>query len=323
VKRALYLIGLLLAVVVAGCGRKPSAGGEGDISGELVIFHAGSLAVPFKEIASAFEKDNPGIKVLREAAGSRACARKISDLGRPCDVMASADYTVIDTLLIPEHADWNIRFATNEMTVVYHKASKGSGGINSGNWHEVLMREDVRFGRSDPNADPCGYRAVLTMQLAEKHYGTAGLARKMLQKDVGYIRPKETDLLALLEANEIDYIFLYRSVAEQHGLDRVLLPDEVNLKKPGLAATYKVASVDISGKKPGETVTKRGAPMVYGVTIPRNAPNPDAALAFVKFLLASAKGMAVMEKKGQLSAVPSFTDTYDKIPEQLRRYAKR
>ena len=59
----------------------------------------------------------PKVKVLREATGSRTAARKISELHRPADIMASADYTVIDALLIPEHAQWNIKLATNEMVI--------------------------------------------------------------------------------------------------------------------------------------------------------------------------------------------------------------
>jgi len=69
--------------------------------GRLIVFHAGSLSIPFKEMGEAFTKKYPGVKIQREAAGSRTCARKITDLKRPCDVMASADYTVIQNLLLP------------------------------------------------------------------------------------------------------------------------------------------------------------------------------------------------------------------------------
>ena len=297
--------------------------GSNEPSGKLTIFHAGSLSVPFKEISDAFMKKYPKVKVLREAAGSRTCARKITDLERGADIMASADYTVIDKLLIPEYASWNIKFASNEMAIVFHHGSKGANEISTKNWHKVLQRDDVIFGRSNPNADPCGYRAVLTMQLAEKYYQKTGLAEKLISKNQNYIRPKETDLLALLESSAIDYIFLYRSVAEQHGLDFVLLPDEVNLKRPELTNYYKTAAVDISGKEPGTTITKKGAPMVYGITIPKNAPNPDAAMAFMKFLLDENQGMAVMKKNGQPSMVPSMSESYDAIPEELKKYAKQ
>lgn len=291
------------------------------LSGELVIFHAGSLSVPFREIGTAFMRAHPAVTIRAEAAGSRACARKISDLGRRCDVMASADYEVIETLLVPGHADWCIKFAANEMTVVYRDGSSRAGEIDAGNWFEILLDGGVRFGRSDPNIDPCGYRSVLTMKLAERHYGREGLAAKLLAKDLRYIRPKETDLLALLETGEIDYIFLYRSVAAQHGLKTFLLPDEVNLKRADLAGLYGTVEVSLSGKRPGETIVRAGAPMVYGVTIPKNAPNAEAAHAFVRFLLEGDGGMAIMERNGQPSVVPSPTATWERIPEALKPFA--
>ena len=235
--------------------------------------------------------------------------------------MASADYTVIDELLIPDHAAWNIKFAANEMTIVYHESSRMADRIGADNWHEVLLMENISFGRSDPNSDPCGYRTVLTAKLAEIHYGIDGLAERLLGKDNEYIRPKETDLLALLETNAIDYIFLYRSVAEQHGLEYVILPDEINLKKPELADRYAAVSVEVSGREPGTHITKTGAPMVYGITIPGNAPNPELAVRFVAFLLDGSKGLAIMERNGQPSLVPSPTDTYDRLPEELKGYA--
>jgi len=322
--RALTL--LLGAVIVSGSLFMLSRGGEekSEKSAEqkLIVFHAGSLSVPFRKISRMFIKENPGVTVLLEAAGSRSCARKISDLGRICDVMASADYTVIDNLLIPEHASWNIKFASNEMAIVYSQHSKRHGEINAGNWYRVLLDPEVAFGRSDPDADPCGYRAVLTMELAEKHYGSSGLAGRLLEKDNRFIRPKETDLLALLETGTIDYIFLYRSVAQQHGLSFLVLPDEVNLTNPELTDMYGSVSVEISGKKPGEKIVKRGAPMVYGITIPSNSPSPQLARKFVDFMLDSEKGIKVIEDAGQPSMVPSPSETYRAIPAVLKKHAK-
>ncbi len=289
---------------------------------KLIVFHAGSLSVPFKLISKEFEKENPGVKVLLEADGSRKCARKISDLNKACDIMASADYTVIDQLLIPDFADWNIKFASNEMTIVYHEGSKYSTEINEANWTKILLKEDVAFGRSEPNSDPCGYRAVLTSKLAETFYSKEGISNKILAKDINYIRPKETDLLALLESNTIDYIFLYRSVAQQHGLKYLILPDSINLKLAELKDYYSNVSTDISGKKPGEMITKTGAPMVYGITIPKNAPNPKLAEKFVQFVLEKEKGMKIMEEMGQASLIPAKSESFDNIPETLQKYAK-
>jgi molybdate/tungstate transport system substrate-binding protein len=307
-------IGFLAAAVMTN--EKPS-----EVSGQLIIFHAGSLAVPFKQICDEFKRFHPKVEIVREAAGSRLCARKITDLHRPCDVIASADYTVIDALLIPEYADWNIRFATNEIVIAFREDTHRAAKISKDNWHDILLDKRVAFGRSDPDADPCGYRAVLTIMLAERFYNRHGLAGKMLAKDQRYIRPKEVDLLALLEVGELDYIFTYRSIAEQHGLEYLMLPDEINLKKAGFADLYKSASIRLTGKKPGTFITKTGTPIVYGVTIPRDAPNRELALAFLAFLLDADKGGAILERNGQASIVPAPTDTFDKLPEALRVFA--
>ena len=314
-RRLLPLCPALMLIATA------AAGDPAQVSGDLMVFHAGSLSTPFAQIAAAFEQAHPAVRVLREAAGSRACARKIADLGRTCDVFASADYSVINTLLIPGHADWCIRFASNEMAIAYTPSSRHAGEIGRDNWYRTLLRDDVAFGRSDPNADPCGYRTVLTAKLAEKHYREPGLAERLLHKDRRYIRPKETDLLALLEVGAIDYVFIYRSVAQQHKLKYVALPDEVNLKKPELTDWYRCATVEVSGKKPGEVLVKRGEPMIYGVTIPKNAPNRAAALAFVAFLLNDKKGLAIMQTNGQPSVVPAPSATYADVPAELKQFA--
>ena len=312
----IFLISALISLLVLSCSGSRE-------EGKLIVFHAGSLSVPFSQIAAQFEEENPGVEVSLEAAGSRRCARKISELDRECDVMASADYEVIDQLLIPEHAGWNIRFATNEMALAFMRGNRKARGLSGRNWYEILQRDDVTFGRSDPDSDPCGYRTVLTLKLAEKYYGVDGLAMSLLEKDQEYIRSKETDLLGLLEAGALDFIFIYRSVARQHDLGIQLFPDEINLKTPDFADYYSTVSVKISGKKPGEFIERKGAPMVYGVTIPGNSPSPDLALKFVEFLLDSEKGLKIMERNGQPPLVPSSTSTYDALPERLRKFAEK
>ncbi len=306
---------VITLLFVAGCSSNQS-----NKSDELIIFHAGSLSVPMKDVITAFNEEFPEIKVMTEASGSRDCARKIADLNKDCDIMASADYTVIDELLIPEFAKWNIRFASNEMVLVYTEKSHYANVIDATNWFEILLKDEVTYGRSDPNSDPCGYRTVLVSELAEQYYQIPGYSEKLLAKDLNYIRPKETDLLALLEVNSLDYVFIYRSVAVQHDLNFVVLPNQINLENSEYADFYKQASVQISGKKMGEWITKTGEPMIYGITIIENAPNKENALKFTNFLL-SEKGMEIMEENGQPSKVPSYTNTYSEIPETLKKYA--
>ena len=286
---------LFLVLVCFGCGKR---GGDGADS-ELVIFHAGSLSVPFAKLAKIYEARYPDVKVLAESAGSRHCARKVSELGRRCDVLASADYKVVENLLMGEYADLNTCFATNEMAIAFAPKSRLADKFRADNWWEVLLDGDVAIGRSDPDSDPCGYRALMVFQLAEKHYGVDGLAGKLAAKDK-FIRPKETDLLALLQSGQIDYVMIYRSVALQHGLEILELPVEINLSSEKYSDFYSQAKVQVSGKEPGQTITRTGEAMVYSVTIPKTVRNLPAAEAWVELLL-SDEGRAVMEACGQKS----------------------
>ena len=315
-KISLLFVSTLISICMSGQQKNDK------ISGDLIIYHAGSLSFPFKEIAAEFNKLYPDVKVLMESAGSVASARKITDLNRPCDILASSDYGVIDNMLIPKYADWNIKFVSNELSIVYQEKSRLANQINSKNWFEILMKKEVAFGRADPNADPCGYRTVISLQLAEKYYKKPGLAKMISDKDQNYIRPKEVDLIAILESGSIDYIFVYRSLAIQHHLKYITLPDEINLKNMNFASQYATATIEINGKEPGKKEIMKVEPIVYSVTMLRNAPNKPAAIAFLHFLLSREKGMKIMEKDGQSSVIPMATQNYDKLPKELKSFAK-
>jgi molybdate/tungstate transport system substrate-binding protein len=312
-KRTVILI-FLAACSFAGCLSRTDKR-----TGEIIIFHAGSLSVPFKEIADIYQEKNPGIMVLSEPAGSLVCARKVTELKRPCDIVASADYFVIDELLIPEYASWAVRFSTNELVIAYQPKAKHSDEISSENWYEILMRDDVIFGRSDPDADPCGYRTVMLFKLAEKYYRVNGLADKMTAKNRDFIRPKEVDLIALVESNAIDYMFQYKSVAIQHGLNYIALPSEINLGNPNNNTLYSSVSLEVTGSSPGSRMTVRGEYINYSLTVLKDAPNEEAAIDFVSFLLSPA-GMEILRKNGQDPLTPLISEQPDLVPEKLRKY---
>jgi molybdate/tungstate transport system substrate-binding protein len=290
---------------------------EVELEGKIIVFHAGSLTEPLAVLTEAFKAKHPAVTFETEASGSNEAARKISELGREADIMMSADYAVIDKLLIPEWASWNILFARNTMVIAYTDQSQYSDEIDADNWYEILTRDGVVYGHSDPDADPCGYRTLMVWQLAEKHYDIPGLYSSLQEHcPPENVRPKSVELIALLESGDMDYAWEYRSVAVQHGLEFVELPDEINLSRVEDADFYAEASVDIAGTEPGTTMTMTGAPIVYGVTIPKVAPSPDLAVEFVKFLLGP-DGQAIMEAQGQPSIVPPVATSKDNLPAEL------
>ena len=273
---------------------------------QLIIFHAGSLSVPFKAIEKNFEKQHPNIDVLRESGGSTKMARMISEIGKPADIMASADYVVINKNLIPKFADINIRFATNQMVLCYTDNSKYADKINSNNWPEILLKPGVVWGHSDPNLDPCGYRSLMVLQLAELYYEIDSLNSKLLTvRKKEWVRPKSVELISLLQSGNMDYAWEYLSVAVQHNLKYVTLPKEINLSDYAYNDIYKKAVVEVSGKKPGETVKRTGKAITYGITLLKNAPNPEAAVLFLEYLLNPEGGLAILKAKGQPPFIPA------------------
>ena len=288
-----WLIALLLAF-------PNNLAGQETVAGPLLVFNAGSLAKPFSDLLKAFKDAHPDVVPAQENSGSLEAARKLTDLGKIPDVIGVADYGVIAKLLIPQHATWYATFARNAMVLIYSDQSNGAKEINSQNWWQVLLRPGIRAGHSDPALDPNGYRALMVFQLAERFYRQPGLAGKLERAfPPRYMRPKEADLTALIQAGELDYSWSYASLARTAGLRYVDLPDEINLSNPKLADQYARASIRVpSEHRSGrDSVEFRGEPIVYALTIPTEAPHPRTAEAFVRFVF-SPEGKAIIKQNG-------------------------
>ena len=130
-------------------------------AGELVVFNAGSLGLPFRNLLQAFKKANPGVRTSQESSGSLEAARKLTELGKIPDVLGVADYVIIPKLLIPAHADWYATFATNALVLAFRNESQGALEIADYNWYRILLRPGIRTGRADPTLDPAGYRTLM------------------------------------------------------------------------------------------------------------------------------------------------------------------
>ena len=281
-------------------GTRASAQDQTPPAGQLVVFNAGSLAKPFNELLRAFKAHHPRVVPAQENSGSLEAARKLTELGKIPDVIGVADYGVIPKLLIPGHATWLASFARNSMVLIHTNQSIGAGEISGKNWWQVLLRPGVRAGRAEPTLDPNGYRTLMVFQLAEKFYKQPDLADRLERAHPPkYMRPKEADLTALVQAGELDYSWSYLSIAKAAGLPYVQLPPEVDLSDPKRAEWYAQARVWTPGPRrtASDSVEFRGEPIVYALTIPTAAPHPQTAQAFVRFIF-SPEGQAILKDNG-------------------------
>lgn len=303
---------VLMTLLATGALVLQALGGvcQAEPSGKLVIFHAGSLSVPFAAMEKDFKARYPKVEIQREAGGSTKMARLISDEGKPADIMASADYVVIDKNLIPKFASWNARFASNQMVLCYTDKSKFAKEINQDNWYEILQRKGVVWGHSDPNLDPCGYRSLMVMQLAQLFYKKPGLYDALLaNRPQENVRTKASELISLLESGNMDYAWEYLSVAVQHKLQYITLNKHINLGDYTMDPFYKQAKVTVSGDKPGESIERVGSSITYGITMLDKAPNKEAAEAFLHYLFDPKGGLSVLKSMGQPPLVPVIVPT--------------
>jgi molybdate/tungstate transport system substrate-binding protein len=301
--RAAIALAVLLGSAGAACAQAPS------LRGELVVFNAGSLGLPFRNLLKAFKQANPGVRTAQESSGSLEAARKITELGKTPDVLAVADYAIIPKLLIPSHAEWYATFATNALVLAFRNESQGALEIADHNWYRILLRPGMRIGRSDPKLDPSGYRTLMVWQLAERYYRQPTLATQLrAASPPRYMRPKEADLTALLQLGELDYVWTYASIAQASGFRWLDLPPELNLSDPAMASTYAQARVTLPGatQAKGDTVVFAGEPIVYALTIPRNAPHPEVAEAFVRFVYSEAGQRIIADAGLRPVAAPSL-----------------
>lgn len=310
--RRSLLLWLGLAALATGC--KPPT--------DLVVFHAASLRRVLAEAAAEYERANPKVRVRLEPSGSQVAIRKVTEQGLQADLVAVADASLIDAMMVPQHAAWNLEFATNELVLAHLQHSRFTDEVSSDNWPEVLLRPGVRLGRVNPDTAPIGYHTLFAWQLAERSgaYGDAGQGLEATLRAAvspAALAVDETELLGQLEARAIDYAFLYRSTAEDHRLKVVTLPEGINLGQASLAATYATASVEVKLKQAEGTKRLLGRPITYGLTIPERAAHRAEAERFVAFL-AGERGGALLRGAGFRPRQPAVARPHQAAPASLR-----
>ncbi len=331
--KKLIIVALIGIVVIAGGFFLVSMSQEAGVK----VFHAGSLTKPFQSVEKEAENQY-NFNIQPEGHGSVEAIKQLTELNKPADVIAVADYSLIPKMMVPDYTDWYIQFARNEMVIAYTGNSDYSDEIDDNNWYRILNKSGVRFGFSDPNLDPCGYRSPMVIKLAENYYDNSQIFDDLIEGNSNIesnlengtnkievpssgkikpktskieVTPKSVDLITKLNHGDLDYAFEYRSVAVQHDLKFIEFPREINLSSTKHENTYSNVKIHSGGK------WHTGKPIVYGITVPEGAPNKKEAIELVSFIIGQ-KGQKIFRECGQPPITPAVPNDINKLPDELK-----
>ena len=221
--------GCVSDIAGSGSGESGSESGRGEgtaNAGPVSILAAGSLQNALENgLAPALD-----VSIEVEAHGSATVARLVAEGKRNPDIVSIADVALFERPLRPP---WHAVFASNAVVIAYNPETEGGQRLadaGTERWYEPLASGEVSLGRTDPDQDPLGYRALFTLELASRYYDdAANLTGKILDREQIY---PETALISQFETGGIDAAIAYRNMATERDYAYVDLPDRIDLSNP-------------------------------------------------------------------------------------------
>lgn len=257
------------ATACSSSGAGPASTSSGSAthgSGPVNVLYAGSLVGLMEDQVKPGLKSTTGYTLNGYSAGSNALATQIKGKVHAGDVFISANPDVNDTLEGADNGDWvswYASYASSPLVLGYNPDSRFAADLKTKPWYDVITEPGFRIGSTDPATDPKGKLAAqaLTDTASSQHLP----ALSKLATDTSIVFPEET-LVGRLSAGQLDAGFFYNSEA----------------------VAAKIPTVPLTG------VTLQAD---YTVTILNHAPHPQAATAFVSYLLGPA-GQAMLKQDG-------------------------
>lgn len=237
-----------------------------------------------------------------ETHGSARVAQMVDEGVRDPDIVVVADTALFDQPLSPS---WHSVFTSNAVVIAYNTSTEGGKRLDRGDkaWYELLAEDDIDLGRTDPKADPLGYRTLFVLELAARYYGVDDLTSTLLTDE--QLHP-ESSLISRFETGGLDVAIAYRNMATERGYDYIDLPDQLNLSAPEYAEDwYSTVSYTLP-----DGTDIQGDAISYGATI---RTMTDRTLSVFDHLLRG----SYLEEYGFILR-GSFPDHRGRVPERIR-----
>jgi molybdate/tungstate transport system substrate-binding protein len=236
------------------------------------VLYAGSLVTPMEgPIADALRSQ--GIDFRGEPGGSKKLANFIAAGVRTPDAFISVDPSNVARL--GARVATSVSFAQTSLGIAWSEKTRFASqlaSLQAGRTTilDVLATPGLKLGRTDPQLDPKGVYTIA----AVKEFAGEQEEQRLLGDDENpaQIFPEE-DLLARIETGEIDAGFFYRTEAIARHYHFVALP-------AGSASR-----------------------ITYVLAVMRDAPHPEQARAFARFVLYG-RGREILQEAGLDYVIP-------------------
>ncbi len=291
-----FAVGLAVALLISSA----TVQAAGD---PVNVFYAGSLVNLNENLVGPAFAAGSGYTYLGKSAGSGAIANQIKGKLATPDVVEFADPAVNTTLMGSangNYVSWYFTYATSQLVVGFDPKSKFAKEFVQVQKHQLpffkaLQQKGLRIGRTDPNIDPKGYRAIWMANLTQQRYHLKGFEQKLFgpTENASQVFPEQV-LVARMLTGQVNAGIFYLSEVKDLGIPYVTLPAQVNLGSTKYARTYATQHFTTTA---GQTIT--GAPIQYTITIPSTVKDQAGAEAFVRFVL-SARVRAISAAHGLL-----------------------
>jgi len=250
----------------------------------LDVAYAGSMGSMMEGPIKASVAQTLKLDFHGRAQGSSALAQLIIGGSIRPDVFVPVTPGPMLTILRAGKAESAQPVARTEMVIAYSPKSRFAAKFEAadkgkGNWWEILQQPGIRFGRTDPIADPQGRNIIFTMMIAAKIYKQPDLVGRILGPTINEKQIfTETTVQARLQSGELDAASAYKIQPGPFNLPYITLPKEINLSGQNVRSEHPDVTLTLGGK------TYTPEPLIYYAGVLKDAPNPKGAAAFVEWI---------------------------------------
>ena len=265
------------------------------------MYVADAYALEGQTLLSGFSNQTGVQAAPPKAAGSFVLAQQIAE-GNPVSVFISVSKTAVQSQYLGNQSPgWAIGFAGDQLTVAYtnatsksesaraalsdhEKATKSNATHDWNTFFSDLTSGSSKVGISDPNADPAGYRSWIVLEAAGNTYAndSAVFTKRMLSNAGNVTGSSAANLIAPLQAGQIQFLFIYKSAAISHALNYLPLPDATNLGDQTRSSYYSTFTYTL------KTGVQKGAPIVLYITVPKDSTDYIDAVQFTAYTVTNA-----------------------------------